>query len=105
MIRPFVVKVNLVKLLFSSVLMSFAFLKSWRKEVDVSPLVVLAKLKVVASVKAAAKSNCFIFFVLFVLCQRVFQRSANFFLSLRISELGFCLVGGVSGLDMSGVRF
>ena len=65
MITPFVVKVNLVKLLVSSVLMSFAFLKSWRKEVDfspVSPLEVLAKLKVVASVKAAAKSNCFILF-------------------------------------------
>jgi len=57
MITPFVVKVNLVKLVFSSVLMSCAFLKSWRKEVLISSLFVLAKLKVVASVKAAAKSN------------------------------------------------
>jgi len=38
-------------------------------------------------------------------CQRVFHRSANFLLSLRISELGFCADAGVYGLDMSGVRF
>jgi hypothetical protein len=63
MITPFVVKVSLVKLVCSSVLMSCAFLKSLRKEVFVSPLVLLAgfaKLKVVASVKAAAKSSDFI---------------------------------------------
>lgn len=89
MITPFVVKVSLVKLVCSSVFMSCAFLKSWRKEVFVSPLGLLAKLKVVASVKAAAKSNCFMFFVFCVLWQRLFHRSANFFLSLRISELGF----------------
>jgi len=104
MIKPFVVKVSLVKLVCSSVLISCAFLKSRRKEVFVSPFVLLvgfAKLKVVASVKAAAKSNCFIklffksVFDFFYcsgrprVCQIVFHRSANFLLSLRISELGF----------------
>lgn len=60
MITPLVVKVIFVKLVWSSVLMSCAFLKSWRKEVFVPSLVVFAKLNVVMSVKAAAKSSDFI---------------------------------------------